>query len=51
MDNELIMQTIDSIELFFAVHFGTYRPEDTVKITEVFDVIKNIKFAFGEKLR
>ena len=50
LDNELILQTIDAIELFFAVHFGTYTKDATVKISEVFDVFKNIKTALEEKM-
>lgn len=51
LDKELIIQTIDAIELFFAVHFGTYRPDDTVKIAEVFDVLKEIKERVEETVR
>lgn len=42
-DKDLIIATISAIELMFAVRFGTYAKNDTVKITEVFDLLRGIK--------
>lgn len=46
-----ILATIDSIELFFAVRFGTYTADDTVKVSEVFEVLKEIKERVEETVK
>lgn len=50
-NDELIIFTLDTIRDYFAAHFGTYRPEDTVKITEVFEVINEFKERFTERCK
>lgn len=47
-DNEVVIDTLTIVELCFAVHFGTYTKDATVKITEVFDVLKEIKERLSE---
>lgn len=48
-DRDLIIATLSAIELIFAVRFGTYTKDDTVKITEIFDLLRGIKEHLGEE--
>lgn len=36
-------EIFEKIELCFSIKFGTYTKDDTVKITEVFEILKDIK--------
>ena len=33
---------LNNVEMLFSTHFGTYTKDDTIKITEVFDILKDI---------
>ena len=41
--------TLQKMELEFSTHFGTYKKDDTVKITEVFELLRKIKEALTEE--
>lgn len=49
-NDDLVLCTLDAIALYFALHFGTYTRDDTVKISEVFDVIKEFTERFKENI-
>lgn len=50
VEKDRLLNTVAGIELFFAVHFGTYTKDATVKISEVFDVFKEIKERIEETI-
>lgn len=35
-------EVLQKVELWFSTRFGTYTKDDTVKVTEVFDILKEI---------
>lgn len=41
-EKNLSIATLEAVELWFSIRFGTYTKDDTVKITEVFDILKDI---------